>query len=215
MAAPSESPKSYFPLAGGAEDGWSNEHEATATCFCGSVQLVFPIKGPGLLATFVCNCSDCRKLTASMFASNFSVADDYLRHVRGREKLTAFGQSKTVESGGVMTNYFCSTCGTLMYRVGSKYPGMRILRIGTVDDFSLHETALRPQVEQYIKDRVDWFSGVDTARLVRTPWAPENLGAVQTSLIGMYAFDVVGGTAFARTMSISKHSGKTESCDGQ
>lgn len=33
--------KPYFPLAGGATDGYSNEHEATATCFCGAVQLAF------------------------------------------------------------------------------------------------------------------------------------------------------------------------------
>jgi len=30
-----------LPLAGLAQDGWSNEKEATATCFCGSVQMVF------------------------------------------------------------------------------------------------------------------------------------------------------------------------------
>ncbi len=33
--------KPYFPLAGLANDGWSNEDEATATCFCGAVQLSF------------------------------------------------------------------------------------------------------------------------------------------------------------------------------
>lgn len=33
--------KPYFPLAGGADDGWSTEDEATATCFCGAVQLSF------------------------------------------------------------------------------------------------------------------------------------------------------------------------------
>jgi len=33
--------KPYFPLAGGASDGWSKEDEATATCFCGAVQLAF------------------------------------------------------------------------------------------------------------------------------------------------------------------------------
>jgi hypothetical protein len=31
--------KPYFPVAGLANDGWSNEDEATATCFCGAVQL--------------------------------------------------------------------------------------------------------------------------------------------------------------------------------
>jgi hypothetical protein len=41
MAAPSDKSKAYFPLAGSANDGWSNEDEATATCFCGTVQLAF------------------------------------------------------------------------------------------------------------------------------------------------------------------------------
>jgi len=47
-----------------------------------------------------------------------------------------------------MTNYFCSVCSTLVDRVSGVYPGKRILRIGTVGDFSLHETKLKPRVEQ-------------------------------------------------------------------
>ena len=43
-----------------------------------------------------------------------------------------------------------------MYRVGESWPGMSILRVGTVDDFALHETKLRPQYEQFTTDRVDW-----------------------------------------------------------
>lgn len=60
-----------------------------------------------------------------------------------------------------MTNYFCSTCGTLMYRVGESWPGMSILRVGTVDDFTLHETKLRPQFEQFNTDRVSWKVAVE------------------------------------------------------
>jgi hypothetical protein len=99
-----------------------------------------------------------------MFASNFTVADTHLKHLRGRENLKSFGQSRTIASGHLMTNYFCSTCGTLMYRVGSAFPGHSILRIGTVDDFSLHETKLRPQTELFTKDRVSWFHGVEGAQ---------------------------------------------------
>lgn len=33
--------KPYIPLSGLAKDGWSNEDEATATCFCAAVQLAF------------------------------------------------------------------------------------------------------------------------------------------------------------------------------
>lgn len=161
MAATSDKSKPYFPLAGGANDGWSKDDSATATCFCGAVQLSFPTEAPGLTSAFICHCNDCRKITASMFASNFTVLDSHLTHLRGRENLKSYGQSKTIASGKMMTNYFCSTCGTLMYRVGEAFPGKSILRIGTVDDFHLHETKLKPRREIFTKDRVCWLSEVE------------------------------------------------------
>lgn len=39
--ATTDKSKPYIPLAGCADDGWSKEDEATATCFCGAVQLAF------------------------------------------------------------------------------------------------------------------------------------------------------------------------------
>jgi hypothetical protein len=39
--------------------------------------------------------------------------------------------------------------------------GASILRIGTVDDFKLAETALRPTIEQYVKHRVDWIKDIE------------------------------------------------------
>jgi hypothetical protein len=159
MASTADKSKPYIPLASAATDGWSKEDSATATCYCGAVQLVFPTQGPGLLSTFLCHCTDCRKITASMFSSAFSVLDTHLTHVRGRDNLTAYAQSRTIASGNVMTNYFCSTCGTLMYCVGTK--GATLLRIGIVDDFHLHETKLMLKREIGCKDRVDWLSAVE------------------------------------------------------
>lgn len=94
-----------------------------------------------------------------MFASNFIVNDSNLKHVRGKDELKYWGQSDTIATGNTMTNVFCGICGTLMYRVSSGFPGMSILRIGTVDDYELQETKLKPNVEQYVKDRVSWCSG--------------------------------------------------------
>lgn len=120
-----------------------------------------PTHGPGFVGSFVCNCSDCHKLTASVHATNFTVYDMHLKHLRGRENLKTYSQSRTVfvktpGEDNTMTNYFCFTCGSLMYRVGAAFPGMSILRVGSVDDFSLHETRLRPTMEQFTKDRVAW-----------------------------------------------------------
>ncbi|KAF4629500.1 hypothetical protein G7Y89_g8647 [Cudoniella acicularis] len=169
MASHDDKSKPYLPLAGLASDGYSKDdegHEATATCYCGAVQLAFPTEGPGFATSFICNCTDCHKITASMFASNFCILDTHLKHVRGQSNLSIFSQNTTVHNGNTMANYFCKSCGTLMYRVGGGFPGMSILRIGTVDDFHLHETRLRPQVEQFTKDRVTWLKGAEGVKQV-------------------------------------------------
>lgn len=96
-----------------------------------------------------------------MFTSGFVVLDTHLKHVRGEEHLNQFSQSETIErKGNVMTNFFCSTCGSLMYRRAGSYPGASILRLGTVDDFKLSETVLKPTIEQYTKHRVDWLKDI-------------------------------------------------------
>lgn len=99
-----------------------------------------------------------------MFTTGFVILDTHLKHVRGEENLKQFAQSDTIErKGNLMTNFFCSTCGSLMYRRAESYPGAGILRTGTVDDFKLAETALRPTLEQYGKHRVDWLKGIEGA----------------------------------------------------
>lgn len=94
-----------------------------------------------------------------MFASNFTAKDNSIKHLQGQDKLTTWAQHDTIDTGNTMTNYFCKICGTLMYRVSSGLPGHSILRIGTLDDFSLQETKLKPWREQFVKDRVEWFTG--------------------------------------------------------
>ena len=95
-----------------------------------------------------------------MFSSLLIVNDNYLKHLRGKEMLKTYAQNKSPASKGMMTNYFCDTCGTLMYRVSERFPGHSILRLGTVDDFNLAETKLKPRTEVYTKDRVSWLPGV-------------------------------------------------------
>ncbi|KAI4663105.1 uncharacterized protein J4E79_004419 [Alternaria viburni] len=126
------------------QDGYSKEGEATATCYCGAVQLAFPTTAPGLVDTFVCHCTDCRKITASAFTSAFIVAASAVKHIRGQDNLKKFSQSQTTASGQAMTNCFCDTC--------------------TVDDLNLMEGLLRPKREVYVKDRVSWVHGVEGAR---------------------------------------------------
>lgn len=101
-----------------------------------------------------------------MFATNFTTLDKHTRFVRGEDNITLFSQNETIIAGGSMTNGFCKTCGTLMFRKGSSYPDHWFLRVGTVDDLRLHETLLKPQTEYFTMDRVEWFHGVDSAKQV-------------------------------------------------
>ncbi|KAK4569363.1 hypothetical protein LTR86_003126 [Recurvomyces mirabilis] len=101
-----------------------------------------------------------------MFASNFIVKNSSLKHLSGEDKLTKFAQSQTIATGSTMENSFCSVCGTLMYRRSSGFPTNSVLRIGTVDDFNLHETKLKPRIEQFTKDRVGWFHGGEGVKQV-------------------------------------------------
>ncbi|KAI4916193.1 hypothetical protein J4E85_010281 [Alternaria conjuncta] len=154
----------YIPHNSLKQDGYSKEGEATATCYCGAVQLAFPTTAPGLVDTFVCHCTDCRKITASAFTSAFIVAASAVKHIRGQDNLKKFSQSQTTASGQAMTNCFCDTCGTLMYRLTERHPEFTLMRLGTVDDLNLMEGLLRPKREVYVKDRVSWVHGVEGAR---------------------------------------------------
>ncbi|KAF2737935.1 hypothetical protein EJ04DRAFT_460223 [Polyplosphaeria fusca] len=175
--AEADKSKPYFPLSrGGPNDGFSNEDSASATCFCGAVQLEFPLKAPGFVkdSNHICNCTDCHKIHSSMFGSNFIVLNTHLKHLRGESDLATYSLSTTTTTGNTMTNYFCKTCGSLMYRRGTGFPGTSIMRIGTVDDFTLMETVLKPDIEQFIKDRVSWLGDVKGAKHVQGyHWAPE------------------------------------------
>lgn len=120
--------------------------------------LLQPLKKPGLIDPFICHCTDCSKLTASVLGTSaFVVSGKYLRYLRGEDNLTAFGQAETIATGNTMTTSFCKTCGTVMYRVGTGFPGTFIMRIGTVDDANLAEGVLKPRVEQFAKDRPSWL----------------------------------------------------------
>jgi hypothetical protein len=95
-----------------------------------------------------------------MFSSIFIINDAHLKHLRGQDNLKTYSQDESIHTKTLMTNHFCNTCGTLMYRVAERFPGHSLLRLGTVDDFNLVETKLKPRTEHFIKDRVSWFPGV-------------------------------------------------------
>jgi hypothetical protein len=131
-----------------------------------------------LINRHVCHCADCRKIGSAFYQSNITVADSHLKYVRGEGNLTTFSEDKTVRANASMKNYFCKTCGTLMYRRGARFAGMTILRTGTVDDLALAETKLRPQVEQFIERRVAWSTPIEGAAQVVGMHQPSDIEGI-------------------------------------
>lgn len=120
-----------------------------------------PTVGEGFRGTFLCHCTDCRTITAAAFANNSTVQLSHIQHLRGTSSLKQYAQSTTIASGNSMTNSFCQNCGTLMYRVSSGMPDLAFMRVGTVDDFALHDTVLKPQIEIFAKDRLGWLKPLE------------------------------------------------------
>lgn len=143
---------------------------------CSESNQMQPIRGQGISTCFTCHCTDCRKVSSSMFATNFTVMKTHLKLSRGEDQLRSFGQSNTIGSPrneNTMTNTWCNNCGTLMHRISSGMPDRVFMRLGQVDDFSLHETAFKPTVELFVKDRVSWLQPVQGAQQNQKQSAPK------------------------------------------
>ncbi|KAF4550032.1 Hypothetical protein D9617_19g103370 [Elsinoe fawcettii] len=157
--------KPYLPVAGARSDGYNNGVETTATCFCGEVQYAFPIKE--VKTSMICHCTDCHKLHSSMFGTLFLVPQSSVTILRGASLLQTYSTSTPIATGNTMTNHFCKNCGTLMWRSSSGYEGMVLGRLGTLDDFSLMEGALRPQGEIYTEVKAKWLGDFDGMRATK------------------------------------------------
>ena len=78
--------------------------------------------------------------------------------------MTKYERKHGIATGDQMDNHFCTTCGSLMYRISSGFPKVAIMRLGQVDDFDLINGALKPQLEQFVKDRVPWAKPAEGVR---------------------------------------------------
>ncbi|CAG8898477.1 unnamed protein product [Penicillium egyptiacum] len=131
---------------------------AVGGCFCGKVRVEYSGQP---LASALCHCLDCRKLTGSPYSYNFLVKSAEL-HVSGSPKEVA----KTSDSGNAIKNYFCPDCGTPLFGRKIKSNGdsdeTTVVRAGIFDDSRiLHERT--PVVEIYTEQRLKWVSPIEGA----------------------------------------------------
>lgn len=127
-----------------ANQRYSENALRQASCLCGAVELEF---SNVTIKSFLCHCTDDRKISGSLFAHSLLVPDIDLTPSDSLKTYT-----RRADSGNMMTYHFCENCGTTMYRASSGFPGIVVIAAGTVDG-----ELPKPEVEQWTKGREEWL----------------------------------------------------------
>jgi hypothetical protein len=130
----------------------------TGGCLCGAIR--YEIDGePFRIAN--CHCDDCRKATGSAYATNLFFKEEQIKILQGTPKKF----EHLADSHNTMIKEFCSDCGSQVFGSGANRPGVKNIKVGSIDDARF----VKPQVNlytahalscSYIDDEIDNFQGM-------------------------------------------------------
>lgn len=110
----------------------------TGGCLCGEIR--YEIDGDPVRVA-ICHCDECRKATGASFATVAFFKEEDVTVTKGTLKQ----YFHPADSGNTMTKEFCPNCGSQVLGAGSGSPGVRSVRVGSLDDASF----VKPQMELY------------------------------------------------------------------
>ncbi len=93
-------------------------------CLCGGIRYRYD---GSIEEVSICHCSQCRKAQGSAFAAVSPVATADFHILAGAELLREYRSSPD------KIRVFCARCGSPIYSAKDDVPGVRRLRLGTVD----------------------------------------------------------------------------------
>lgn len=96
----------------------------TGGCLCGGVRYEYDGE---ITEISMCHCSMCRKAQGSAYVAISPVETARLRITRGQELL------KEYRAVPHKARVFCANCGSPLYSARDDLPGVRRLRLGTVE----------------------------------------------------------------------------------
>jgi hypothetical protein len=120
--------------------------EISGRCLCGAV--TYSAAAEPMFAA-VCHCRDCQRQSGGAFAVIVAVPEDALS-VQGE----TIGIVRTVGDDHGLENHrrFCTACGSPLFNLSPKLPGVALIRAGTLDDPSW----VQPQVEIWSSSAQPW-----------------------------------------------------------
>jgi len=139
-------------------------------CFCKAVRYRLTAEP---MIVHCCHCRNCQNQTGSAFVINAFIETSHVEVLSGKTEVS------TVESGSGKPHdiYRCSECRTAVWSDYGRRPGMRMVRVGTLDD----PDALTPDVHIFTRTKLPWVKLPDGARAfevyydTKKVWTPENL----------------------------------------
>lgn len=113
-------------------------------CLCGAVRYLSSAEPKGV---GVCHCTHCQKASGSAFSVNVFVPKD------GFDMTGPVATYiDTADSGRTLQRRFCSTCGSSILSETAAFPGMLVLKAGSLDDRSW----VKPGVHVWTASRQPW-----------------------------------------------------------
>ncbi len=139
-------------------------------CFCGAVR--YRLKSKSMFV-HCCHCRNCQSQTGSAFAINAMIETDRIERLSGELEVTA------LRSGGDHPHdvHRCPECKVAVWSDYGRRPGVRYVRVGTLDD----PTALEPDVHIFTRSKLPWVrlpAGIPSFEVfydVEELWPPKAL----------------------------------------
>ncbi|KAF2468437.1 uncharacterized protein BDR25DRAFT_231072 [Lindgomyces ingoldianus] len=129
---------------------------AQGGCTCGNVR--YSVEGEPVVKA-LCHCLDCRKISGSTYSTNALYPEGGFKLLSGSPKTHA----KTADGGNTITSFFCGDCGSTMWREGLSFKGLKVIKVGTLDDINALANA-KPDVELFAPTRVEWVAAIANAK---------------------------------------------------
>ena len=119
----------------------------TGACLCKAVR--YTITGR-IKAAANCHCNICKKMTGGAFSALVIVGDESFCFDQGEESLNTYQVSEQA------IKHFCRLCGTPLFNLHQKFPGNRMVALGSLDD----PTAATPVVNVYCESMLPWVKDI-------------------------------------------------------
>lgn len=118
------------------------------SCQCKAVQYEI---NPAVKLVGNCHCNICKKLTGASFSSIVIVGEDDFAIVQGPNQLSTWQVTDNAAKN------FCSQCGTPIFNTNEKYPGNKMVYLGSFDD----PTFAIPTVNVHCENKLPWVFSID------------------------------------------------------